>query len=110
MLCLRLLPTRSSKSAALLVNDSSIGHSPGAITSRLPRSVGLSRRCSSGGQRRVSRMSRNRVVASASLSDCRVDLKAPNWFAQSQFLLANYFDLIAVDGQYSLVAGDKWCI
>src|SRR2546421_2902819 len=33
--------------------------------------------------------------------------KGPGCFAQSQFSLASYFDLIAVDGQYSLVAGDK---
>src|SRR6516164_9191914 len=81
MLCLRLLPTRMSKNVALLVNDSSIGHSPGAITSRLPRPVRLSRSCSSDGQRRVSRMSRNRVVASASLSDCSqlvVDILEPH--------------------------------
>src|ERR1700731_1498994 len=99
-----------SKSAALLVNDSSIGHSRGATTSRLPSPVRRSRSCSSGGRRRASRMSRKQVVASASLSDCRVGSKGPGYFAQSQFSLASYFDLIAVDGQYSLVAGEKGSI
>jgi hypothetical protein len=74
-----------STSVVLLVNDLSIGHSPIATTSRSSSPVRRSRICSSGGRLRDSQMSRKRLAASASLSDCALSLKRPGCFAQSNF-------------------------
>src|SRR5881397_875231 len=96
---------RMSKSAALLVNDSNIGHSRDATTSRLSSPLRRSRSCLSSGRRRASQMSRKRMVAFANLSDFPWAQTGPA-VCSTQLSLASYFDRTAVEGQYELVAGE----
>src|SRR5262249_21675666 len=76
------------KSAALLVNDSSIGHSPGATTSRSSSLGRRSRIHSSSGPWRALQMSRKQLAAPASLSDWRAALETDRPSCSIQFRYA----------------------